>query len=269
VDLLEIRRKAKEQKKSEPRTPGLTAGVAAVPLLAPPPMPAALAAQVEFAPRSTPQPPVVLPAAEAVQSVPNQPPVKAAVPIDTEAPRRALGVADAKDDSFLDAGFFQLATEELYRHTYDIDEPEVASHQVLACLLADERYGIDIHSIKEIIKTREITEVPRAPHFILGIITLRGTVIPIFDLRERLGLTSGPLTRDSKIVVVSLKGALYGMVVDAVIDVAGIPETSMESAPSVMVGVEGRFISGIGRADGEMIILLNLTEVLHIEASRE
>ena len=183
--------------------------------------------------------------------------------LDTETAARD---ADPEGVEFADSDFLELASEELFRHTYDLDQPEEEQQrEVLLCRIADEEYGIDIHRIKEIIKLRSITEIPRAPKFILGIITLRGTVIPVLDLRERLRLETAEFTRQNKIVVVQYNSQFFGLIVDAVIEVSRVPESSVEDTPSVMVGVEGRFIEGIGRAGKQMIILLKLDEVLDID----
>lgn len=179
-----------------------------------------------------------------------------------DAPRKQAETMD------VDSAFLDLATEELYRHSY-LDNKvteEVELCELLSCMIANEQYGVNIHKIKEIIKMREITEVPRAPKFILGIITLRGRVIPIFDLRERLALEATAFSRSTKIVVVHHREELYGLIVDAVIDVARFPLAQIEATPQVMVGVEAKYIQGIGRAGNQMIILLNLEEVLSLEA---
>src|SRR5438046_2571537 len=85
---------------------------------------------------------------------------------------------------------------------------------VLTFLVAGETYGIEILHIREIIKPREITEVPRAPRFLLGIITVRGIVLPVLDLRLRLRLDAAPLGRGARILVVARGGDLYGLLVD-------------------------------------------------------
>ncbi len=285
MDLLEIRKKARAQKKAgstKDDAPGASAP-AVVPEAAAvaeaPPAAAWPAGAVQHvpAPAATPaasdEPEVPAWTADEfehfLQSGPSAPPAAAfAAPASQAVPGgypAGSARGDSLRDSLLNADFLELATEELYRHTYDVETPDTAFRQVLACLLADEEYGIDIHGIREIIKPRDITEVPRAPRYVLGIITLRGRVIPVLDLRERLGLSVSPLGRQSKIVVVAHRESFFGLLVDAVIDVAKIPEPSIESTSAVMVGVDGKYLEGIGRVGDEMIILLNLGEVLNIE----
>lgn len=291
MDLLEIRKKAKQ-------AAGSSAGSSSV---SPAPMmasarveastptavstaepPTAASAQPSKPATSVPQDPEFATFAEAMRTppaaAPASPPKPAASVLQdpdfaafaeamrasTPAPAsEPAGLAPMQDDGLLD-----LASEELYRHAYAAETASEAHIEVLACRLADEDYGIDIHRIKEIIKPRLLTEVPRAPQQILGIITLRGQVIPIFDLHGRLGLARrDELGRQAKIVVVNHGAELFGLIVDAVIDVARIRQRDLEPTPSVMLNVHGKFIQGIGRAGQQMLILLNLDEVLNLEAA--
>ncbi len=96
---------------------------------------------------------------------------------------------------------FTFATEETYLRRAD-EKRSQKERAVLTFLVGGEAYGIEIESIREIIKPREITEVPRAPRFLLGILTVRGLVMPIIDLRLRLRLDVRPLTGRARILVV-------------------------------------------------------------------
>ncbi|MEI7816201.1 MAG: chemotaxis protein CheW [Desulfuromonadales bacterium] len=139
------------------------------------------------------------------------------------------------------------------------------SHLEFLCFrVYDEIYGINIMDIKEIIKLREVTEVPRAPFFVLGVLSLRGTIIPVIDMRIRLGLPSEKSTGKERIIVIKNNNSFSGLQVDEVIKVVQVPLSAVEAAPSILDGIDREFISGLGRCDGRLIIILNLENIADI-----
>jgi purine-binding chemotaxis protein CheW len=136
--------------------------------------------------------------------------------------------------------------------------------EYLCFRVSDEIYGINIMDIKEIIKPREVTEVPRAPSFVSGIISLRGIIIPIIDMLDRLGLPREILTGRERVIVVRHGDVFSGLLVDEIIQVVNITNECMEAAPAVLEGIDRDFVNGIGRADGRMIIILNLETITDI-----
>jgi purine-binding chemotaxis protein CheW len=104
--------------------------------------------------------------------------------------------------------------------------------------------------------------VPRAPDYVLGILSLRGAVIPVFDLRRRLRLGLTEPTRKSRIVVVAVGKFMVGLIVDEVMQVVRLPETKLEPPPSMLNAVEAEYIEAIGRTGAKMIILLALEKIL-------
>jgi purine-binding chemotaxis protein CheW len=139
--------------------------------------------------------------------------------------------------------------------------------EFLCFRVSDEIYGVNIMDIKEIIKPREVTEVPRAPVFVSGILSLRGTIIPIIDMRVRLGLTREKPTGKERIVVIKNMNLFSGLLVDEVIQVVQVQLDAIEAAPSVLYGIDRDFISGLGRTDGRLIIILNLQNITDINLS--
>ncbi|MDA8414787.1 MAG: chemotaxis protein CheW [Desulfobacteraceae bacterium] len=136
--------------------------------------------------------------------------------------------------------------------------------EFLCFKVSDEVYGVDIMDIKELIKPREVTEVPRAPSFVSGIISLRGVIIPIIDMLDRLGLVRESLTGRERVIVVRHGESFSGLLVDEIIQVVRIAKDEIEAAPAVLEGINRDFVSGIGRSDGRMIILLNLFNIIDI-----
>ena len=142
---------------------------------------------------------------------------------------------------------------------------EQVSYQEFLCFkVSDEIYGVDIMDIKELIKPRQVTEVPRAPSFVSGIISLRGVIIPIIDMLDRLGLARETVTGRERVIVVRQGESFSGLMVDEIIQVVRIVTDDIEAAPPVFEGIDRHFVSGIGRADGRTIILLNLSAIIDI-----
>jgi purine-binding chemotaxis protein CheW len=138
------------------------------------------------------------------------------------------------------------------------------SPEFLCFRVSDEIYGINIMDIKEIIKPREVTEVPRAPAFVSGILSLRGTIITIIDMRLRLGLHRENVSSKERVVVVRNGESFCGLLVDEVIQVVRVGAEAMEQAPAVLDGIDRDFVSGLGRTGGKLIIILNLESITDI-----
>ena len=119
----------------------------------------------------------------------------------------------------------------------------VSHLEYLSFRVSNEVYGVNIMDIKEIIKARAVTEVPRSPEFIAGILSLRGTIIPVIDMRYRLGLSSGEVTGKERIVVIKNNNSLCGLLVDEVMKVVQIAADAVEAAPVVIDGIDRDFIS--------------------------
>jgi purine-binding chemotaxis protein CheW len=160
-----------------------------------------------------------------------------------------------------------FATEDTYMRAVDAQKAR-PTRAVLTFIVGGETYGVDILTIREIIKLREVTEVPRTPDYLIGIITVRGAVIPVIDLRLRLKLPATPPTRAARILVVVRDGEMFGLLVDAVSGVVRLAESEIEVPPSTLASGEGAFLAGIGRhrvgRRERMVILLGLTQVVDI-----
>jgi purine-binding chemotaxis protein CheW len=137
--------------------------------------------------------------------------------------------------------------------------------QMVTFRMDGEEFGIDIMNVKEIIRMMEVTKVPNAPEFVDGVINLRGSVVPVIDLRKRFGMPGKEKDKNTRINVVELDGAVVGFVVDSVSEVMRIPSDTVEPPPAVVAGVQSEYISGVGKLDDRLLILLDLHKLLSPE----
>ena len=137
--------------------------------------------------------------------------------------------------------------------------------QVVAFKLRKEEYGFNILNVKEIKGLTDITRVPFASDFIKGVINLRGSVLPVIDLKKRLGLQDMEYTDDTRIVVVREDDLEVGMIVDAVTGVITLNGEQIDAAKAVD-NENSRFITGVGKvAEERLIILLNLEAIIGLQ----
>ena len=134
--------------------------------------------------------------------------------------------------------------------------------QVVGFRVGRETYGIPIASLHEIVRVPEITAVPDAPAYMEGVINLRGRIVSVLDLHKRFGQSATPLHRRSRILVVEHKGRLAGMIVDEASEVLKISETDIEPAPGMMLEGGLDCVTGLGKYQGRLIILLDVGKVL-------
>jgi len=125
-----------------------------------------------------------------------------------------------------------------------------------------ETYGVPITSLQEIVRVPEITAVPDAPDYLEGVINLRGRIVSVVDLRKRFGQASAGLDRRSRILVVEHRGRPAGMIVDSASEVLKIPESEIEAAPAMMQEGGLDCVTGLGKYQGRLIILLDVGKVL-------
>lgn len=141
--------------------------------------------------------------------------------------------------------------------------------QLVVFKLADEDFGVPIEQVREIIRLVQITHVPKAPSSVLGVINLRGRVIPVISLRDRFGLKKDGTDESTRIIVSDVGSQNVGFVVDAVTEVLRLDESSVEPAPDRAAGVDSAFIKGIGKVEDRLIIVLDLEKVFDLAALQE
>lgn len=150
----------------------------------------------------------------------------------------------------------------------EVANGEEGQGQYLTFLLGGEMFAIPILNIKEILEYGYLTTVPMMPAFIRGVINLRGGVVPVVDLAVRFGRKSGEVTKRSCIVIIEIKSGGekqdVGVVVDSVSEVLEIPDTEIEPTPSFGARIRAEFIHGMGKINGNFVIILAVNHVLSV-----
>jgi len=141
-----------------------------------------------------------------------------------------------------------------------------AVHQYLSFFLGGEEYGADILSVQEIKGWDTITRVPYSPDYILGVINLRGSIVPVVDLRVRFALANAAFDAATVIIVVHVAGTrgerVVGIVVDAVSDVYSVASESIRPPPDIMGSVDHMFVTGLADLDGKLLIILDIERLV-------
>ena len=155
----------------------------------------------------------------------------------------------------------------------DFDEKpqeESGEIQLVSFFVGEEEFGADILMVEEIIRLQPITRVPNTPHFVEGVINLRGKVIPIIDLRKRLNVAETQNTRKTRIIVVNVDSKITGFIVDSVSQVLRIPKDTIEPAPSIVVAeIESEYITGVSKLHDRLLILLDFSKILTRREKKE
>ena len=126
--------------------------------------------------------------------------------------------------------------------------------------------GMDILKVQEINKLMEMTKVPQSPDYMVGILNLRGQIVTIIDLGQKLGLGSIEVSNESRNIIVNTPGEHVGLLVSRISDVVMADPDKIEPAPANMNGVQGAFFTGVYKTDNKLIGILNIKEVLRLES---
>ncbi|HEY6872602.1 MAG TPA: chemotaxis protein CheW [Geobacteraceae bacterium] len=148
--------------------------------------------------------------------------------------------------------------------TTDIQEIQIACFR-----LGEDLYAADIMRIKEIIRLQKLANLPKSPPFVEGVLNLRGTVIPVVDLRKRFDLPVTSHGRDTRLLIVTVGGQLLGLVVDEVSEVISVPVKDIKPPPHVAHGVGAEYLVGVCLVKDSLIMLLNLDRILSDRESDE
>jgi len=134
--------------------------------------------------------------------------------------------------------------------------------QLVGFKIGSEEFGVDILKVQEINRMMMLTKVPNTPEFVEGVINLRGRIIPVIDLRMRLGLPHKEADKDTRIIVVELEGNTVGFIVDQVSEVLRIPRSITEPPPAIVGGINADFITAVAKLENKLLILLDLDNIL-------
>lgn len=133
--------------------------------------------------------------------------------------------------------------------------------QLVSFRLEGEEYGLEILKVQEIIRMQNMTRVPNAPSFIEGVINLRGRVIPVVGLRKRFGLEAREKDKDTRIIVIEVKGEVMGFEVDSVSEVLRIPAETVEPPPRLSKG-KNEYISGVAKLQNRLLLFLDVSRLM-------
>ena len=143
---------------------------------------------------------------------------------------------------------------------------ESGSHQVLTFTLGEETYGVDILRVQEIRGYSTVTRIPQAPPHVLGVLNLRGSIVPIVDMRMRFNLERAEYTPLTVIIVLSVESSVgrrdFGVVVDGVSDVIDVATSDIKPAPEMGEQVSTEFIEGLAAVSGRMVMLLDIDTLI-------
>ncbi|WP_028317994.1 chemotaxis protein CheW [Desulfobulbus elongatus] len=126
--------------------------------------------------------------------------------------------------------------------------------------------GMDILKVQEINKLMEMTKVPQAPDYMVGILNLRGQIVTIIDLGQKLGLGKVEISNESRNIIINAPGEHVGLLVSKISDVVMANPDRIEPAPANMSGIQGSFFTGVYKTENKLIGILDIKEVLRIES---
>ncbi len=187
---------------------------------------------------------------------------------------KEIGSPATKEEAWEDifeageTGTLPFATTDTYLDAYRV-QSEDENKKILAFKLGVEEYALDILEVKEILRFQPPTFVPRTKPFVLGVISIRGEVLPILDLKHRMGLGQTKITEKTRILIVERRDERFGLTVDAITSVEDLSRTDIESSPHVRSTQEEGFVEGIGRRGERILILVRVTEVLNFGSAAE
>ena len=147
------------------------------------------------------------------------------------------------------------------------DDEDDGLMQLVGFGVGQERFGVDILAVQEIIRSTDVTPVPNSPSFVEGVINLRGDIIPVIDLRKRLSLfKANTSTEKNWVLILSIGNRVVGFIVDNVSEVLKIAEEDIDPPPNIVIaGLENQYIHGVCEIDNKLLIILDFDSILFNE----
>src|SRR3990170_2202855 len=125
-----------------------------------------------------------------------------------------------------------------------------------------EFFGVPIEKVKEIVRVPEITHVPDTPEFVEGVINLRGKIVPVVDMRKRLGAKSTGHSRTSRVLILDMEKGVVGLIVDSASEILKISDEAIEPPPELVSSIGGDYITGVGKLNDKLIVMLDLKRLM-------
>ncbi|MEO5337032.1 MAG: chemotaxis protein CheW [Magnetospirillum sp. WYHS-4] len=141
------------------------------------------------------------------------------------------------------------------------EKPVGPTVQLITFTIGDEEYGVDIMAVREIRAWAETTLLPNTPKYVRGVINLRGTIVPIYDLRARFGMGATDASKTHVVIVVGIGGRTIGILVDTVSDILTVTEHDVRPVPDMELTVDGAFLSGLITVQDHMVALIQLDKL--------
>lgn len=162
-------------------------------------------------------------------------------------------------------------TETIEKSKQDFKDIDVESlgeeHINLVFALGREDFGVDVNIVQSIVRVPSfITRVPNSPMYIRGVMNLRGTIVPVFDMQLKIGMPNTPLTDDARIVVLSVSEVTFGIIVNSVREVRTIYDSQLEPATKLSSAVDNRYILWVAKpTDDRLILLLDIPSLFDLD----
>jgi purine-binding chemotaxis protein CheW len=185
----------------------------------------------------------------------------------TERPAGASAPAPAPDGSYRGReSLLQFADAVMSVSARENAAPTPESEEHLVTFfLHEEEFGVPVLRSREIVRVGEITRIPEAPPHIRGVFNLRGRILPVVDLRTRLGLPAAPVTPRSRLILVDAHGRQLALLCDAVSRMTRVPASAVRPPPSEALSTQVDYVTGVAQVQGRLIILLDLDKVLLLQ----
>ncbi|MGB1880679.1 MAG: chemotaxis protein CheW [Gammaproteobacteria bacterium] len=142
------------------------------------------------------------------------------------------------------------------------EEKEDPLYRFVTFRLADETYGINVMQVQEVLRMTDVAPVPGAPHYVMGIINLRGNVVTVLDTRMLLNLEAREITENSRIMIIEAGKIAVGLLVDSVAEVLNVSASQIDPPPTLGKDENTRYIQGVFSKDGEITIFIDLTKLV-------
>ncbi len=142
------------------------------------------------------------------------------------------------------------------------ESAEQTMKQYVTFVIGNEYYGVEVLKVQEIIGMMQIVHVPNSAEFMKGVINLRGTVVPVVDMRIRFKMPEREYDMFTVIIIVEVKNRMIGMIVDSVSDVVDMAESSIQETPHFAAKIETDYIRGMGQVDDKLVIILDIDKIL-------